>query len=66
MDKVSFIKVDDINGNPLDFAIIDKGEGAYTSMLKSTYDEQQANSGSSVLNDPLATADSVSPSSIVP
>ena len=41
MDKVSFIKVDDINGNPLDFAIIDKGEGAYTSMLKSTYDEQQ-------------------------
>ena len=42
MDKVSFIKVDDINGNPLDFAIIDKGEGAYTSMLKSTYDEQQA------------------------
>ena len=38
MDKVSFIKVDDINGNPLDFAIIDKGEGAYTSMPKSVYD----------------------------
>ena len=42
MDKVSFIKVDDINGNPLDFAIIDKGEGAYTSMLKSDYDAQVA------------------------
>ena len=41
MDKVSFIKVDDINGNPLDFAIIDKGEGAYTSMLKSDYDRLQ-------------------------
>ena len=58
MDKVSFIKVDDINGNPLDFAVIDKGEGAYTSMLKSDYDRlqvaQAANSGSSVPNDPLA------------
>ena len=58
MDKVTFVKVDDINGNPLDFAIIDKGEGAYTSMLKSDYDRlqvvQAANLGSSVPNDPLA------------
>ena len=37
MDKVSFIKVDG-----LEYAIIDRGNGEFTSMLKSTYDEQQA------------------------
>jgi hypothetical protein len=37
MDNVTFIVVDDI-----EFAIIDRGNGEFTSMLKSTYDEQQA------------------------
>lgn len=38
MDKVTFMK--DSDGN--EHAIIDRGNGEYTSMLKSTYDEQQA------------------------
>ena len=42
MDKVSFIKVEDIDGVEVEHAIIDRGNGEFTSMLKSTYDEQQA------------------------
>jgi hypothetical protein len=37
MDKVTFIEVDNE-----EFAIIDRGNGEFTSMLKSIYDEQQA------------------------
>ena len=37
MDNVTFIKIDKV-----EHAIIDKGNGEFTSMLKSTYDEQQA------------------------
>jgi len=38
MDKVTYIK--DAEGN--DHAIIDRGNGEFTSMLKSTYDAIQA------------------------
>ncbi len=37
MDNVSFVIVDEI-----EYAIIDRGNGEFTSMLKSTYDAQQA------------------------
>jgi hypothetical protein len=37
-DKVSFIDVDGAQ-----YAIIDRGNGEFTSMLKSTYDELKAN-----------------------
>ena len=37
MDKVTFITDD----NNREHAIIDRGNGEYTSMLKSTYDAQQ-------------------------
>ena len=37
MDNVEFL---DINGEEI--AIIDRGNGEFTSMLKSTYDELQA------------------------
>ena len=39
MDNVTFIT--DLQG--LEHAIIDRGNGEFTSMLKSTYDEMQAN-----------------------
>ena len=39
-DKVTFITVDEI-----EHAIIDRGNGEYTSMYKTTYDEQRATSG---------------------
>ena len=42
MDNVSFIKVLESDGVEREHAIIDRGNGEFTSMLKSTYDEQQA------------------------
>jgi hypothetical protein len=44
MEKVTFIKnTDPMSGEVFEHAIIDRGNGEFTSMLKSTYDEQQAN-----------------------
>ena len=40
MDKVTFI-VSEIDG--VEYAMIDRGNGEFTSMLKSTYDEMIAN-----------------------
>jgi hypothetical protein len=43
MDKVTFIEITDgITGDVVEHAIIDRGNGEYTSMLKSTYDAMQA------------------------
>ena len=47
MDKVTFIEVEGV-----EHAIIDHGNEQFTSMLKSTYDEQQA-----ALSTPIATVD---------
>jgi hypothetical protein len=41
MDNVTFIEVETIQGVET-HAIIDRGNGEYTSMPKSVYDEQQA------------------------
>jgi hypothetical protein len=40
MDNVSFIKIAGIDGVEVEHAIIDRGNGEFTSMLKSTYDAQ--------------------------
>ena len=42
MDNVEFINVELPNGSNQIYAIIDKGNGEFTSMLKSTYDEMIA------------------------
>jgi hypothetical protein len=42
MDKVRFITSAGIDGVEVEHAIIDRGNGEYTSMLKSTYDAMQA------------------------
>jgi hypothetical protein len=43
MDNVTFIKViDSLTGETVEHAIIDRGNGEFTSMLKSTYDAMQA------------------------
>lgn len=42
MNNVSFIKVTGIGGVEVEHAIIDRGNGEFTSMLKSTYDEMIA------------------------
>ena len=41
MDNVTFIEVETLEGKET-HAIIDRGNGEYTSMLKSTYDAQLA------------------------
>ena len=41
MDNVTFIEIQTLDGVE-EHAIIDRGNGEFTSMLKSTYDEQQA------------------------
>lgn len=43
MDKVNFIEMTDpLTGDVTEHAIIDRGNGEFTSMLKSTYEAQQA------------------------
>jgi hypothetical protein len=43
MDKVTFVTEPNlITGEELKHAIIDRGNGEFTSMTKATYDEQQA------------------------
>ena len=43
MKNVTFIKnTDPMTNQVIEHAIIDRGNGEFTSMLKSTYDEQQA------------------------
>ena len=60
MDKVTFQDVSNPDGVVTTYAIIDKGNGEFTSMTKEYYDAQQANSGSSVA--PVATpVDPVTP-----
>jgi hypothetical protein len=41
MNNVTFIEIETFNGTET-HAIIDRGNGEYTSMLKSTYDEMIA------------------------
>ena len=41
MENVTFIEVESM-GEIVEHAIIDRGNGEYTSMLKSTYDRLQA------------------------
>ena len=41
MEKVTFIEIESLAGTET-HVIIDRGNGEFTSMLKSVYDEQQA------------------------
>ncbi len=50
MDEVTFITVAGTDGVEVEHAIIDRGNGEYTSMPKSVYDEQQA-----ALSTPIVT-----------
>jgi hypothetical protein len=42
MDNVTYLDMPQSDGSTLTFAIIDRGNGEFTSMLKSTYDAQIA------------------------
>jgi hypothetical protein len=49
MDNVSFIEVTNYDGSTTQYAIIDRGNEEFTSMLKSTYDEMIAQSEANTL-----------------
>ena len=52
MDNVTFLEVTDpITGDVVEHAIIDRGNGEYTSMLKSTYDAMQTEQSTPILSD---------------
>jgi hypothetical protein len=42
MDKVTFITVEELGGVEVEHAIIDRGNGEFTSMTKEHYEELQA------------------------
>jgi hypothetical protein len=44
MDKVTFANMPNTEGDLITYAIIDRGNGEFTSMLKSTYDQMIAQS----------------------
>ena len=50
MDNVTFIEVETLNGIQT-HAIINRGNGEFTSMLKSTYEAQQAEQSTPSLTD---------------
>jgi hypothetical protein len=55
MDNVTFIEIENIDGTMTEHAIIDRGNGEYTSMLKSTYETQQAEQSTPIVIDETAT-----------
>jgi hypothetical protein len=48
MENVTFVKLEATGGEIVEHAIIDRGNGEFTSMLKSTYDELKANEAKTV------------------
>ena len=51
MENVTFIEIEYPIGKVTEHAIIDRGNGEFTSMLKSTYDEMIANQSLEPTND---------------
>jgi hypothetical protein len=53
MNNVTFVETTNLLTNePTEYAIIDRGNGEFTSMLKSTYEAQQAITLASELSNP--------------
>ena len=42
MENIKIIEVQEVDGSLVEHVIIDRGNGEFTSMPKSVYDEQQA------------------------
>jgi hypothetical protein len=49
MNNVTFIELEGFNGSMVEYAIIDHGNDQFTSMLKSTYEAQQAEQSTPIL-----------------
>ena len=55
MENVTFVTLKNREGVEQEHAIIDRGNGEYTSMFKSTYDAVQAEQSTPSLTDEAAT-----------
>jgi hypothetical protein len=55
MENVTFIEIENPDGTMTEHAIIDRGNGEFTSMNKSTYDAMQAEQSTPSLTDEAAT-----------
>jgi hypothetical protein len=56
MENVTFItKTNELTGEEIEHAIIDRGNGEFTSMLKSTYDAMQAEQSTPIVIDETKT-----------
>jgi hypothetical protein len=52
MEKITFIEItDSLTNKVTEHAIIDRGNGEFTSMLKSTYDAMQAEQSTPIVID---------------
>jgi hypothetical protein len=49
MTNVTFIETENAAGETIEHAIIDRGNGEFTSMLKSTYEAQQTEQSTPIL-----------------
>ena len=54
MEEIDLLNIEGIDGKLLQYAIIDRGNGEFTSMLKETYDAQQAQAA---LSTPIVSSD---------
>jgi hypothetical protein len=55
MENVSFIKLPNSINEEIDYVIIDRGNGEFTSMFKSTYDAMQAEQSTPMVTDEATT-----------
>lgn len=55
MDKIEFVKVAGIDGIEVEHAIIDNGDGSFTSMTKAEYDRRQAKQSTPSVTDEAKT-----------
>ena len=55
MERIEFIKVAGIDGVEVEHAIIDRGNGEFTSMPKSTYEAMQAEQSTPIVSDEAKT-----------
>jgi hypothetical protein len=55
MDNVKFITITGQDGVEVEHAIIDRGNGEFTSMPKSTYDAMQAEQSTPMVTDETST-----------
>jgi uncharacterized membrane protein YkoI len=55
MDNVTFVEIEQRDGSIVEFAIIDRGNGEFSSMTKEHYDKLQAEQSTPIVIDEAKT-----------